>query len=279
MNTKKIVTAKETGFCFGVKRAIGLAEKTLQENKKDVFILGDLIHNREVTKSLEEKGLNKVDDIEQKQGGTLIIRAHGLSPSEIDKAKRKGIKVVDATCPIVTKAQAAATQLEKEGYQVLIVGDKLHAEIKGIVASLKKEALVISSASELNGLKLARRVGLIFQTTQSINVCQEVLAELLNRVDELKVINTICSAIKARQNEAVNLAKEVDLLIVVGDSKSANTIKMRVLCQKYNNNTIQVENADQLNPQAFNTALKIGIVAGASTPEHLIEEVRSKLLG
>lgn len=273
-----VVTAKETGFCFGVKRAINITEKTLeQKNEKDVFILGDLIHNKQVTKELEDKGLKKISDLRERQAGTLVIRAHGLPVSEIDNAKKMGFEVVDATCPIVTKAQRAAIALEKEGYQIVIVGDRNHAEIKGIISALKTEAVAVNSIQELETANLARRVGLIFQTTQSVNICQDVFGELLKRAAEIKVINTMCSAIKKRQDEAVGLAKEVDLLIVVGDAKSANTIKMRALCKMYNSNTVQIENKDQLDPKIFQNISKIGIVAGASTPAHLIEDISNKI--
>lgn len=274
----KVITAKEIGFCFGVKRAIHLTKKALQQKERDVFILGDLIHNRQVIREFENRGLKRVNDIEDREQGTLVVRAHGLPPETIIKAKKQGFDIVDATCPIVKRAQMAARSLEDEGYQIIIVGDKNHAEIKGIVASLKKEAVVISSITELKDIQIGRRVGLIFQTTQSIYLCQEIIGGLLKQAEEIKIINTICSAIKTRQDEAVQIAKDVDLLIVVGDATSANTIKMKMLCEKYNKNTIQIENATELDPKVLLKASKIGIVAGASTPNYLIEEVQRKLL-
>lgn len=272
----RILTPKQTGCCFGVNRAIKLTEETLL-SKKPAYLFGELVHNETITRELSKKGLNVVKGIDDVKCGTLIIRAHGISPDERRKAQEKMIDMVDATCPIVRQAQLAAQRLEKEGYQVVIVGDKNHAEIKGIFGHLKKGALVVGSYQEVDPKKLGKRVGLIFQTTHSIELCRDVLAEVMKVAHEIKVINTICADIRKRQEDAVALAKKADLMIVVGSHKSSNTIKLKKLCLEYNTNTIQIETARGLTPQRLKGVKSVGIIGGASTPDILIEEVKKKL--
>jgi len=259
-----------------VNRAIKLTEETLL-SKKPAYLFGELVHNETITRELSKKGLNVVKGIDDVKCGTLIIRAHGISPDERRKAQEKMIDMVDATCPIVRQAQLAAQRLEKEGYQVVIVGDKNHAEIKGIFGHLKKGALVVGSYQEVDPKKLGKRVGLIFQTTHSIELCRDVLAEVMKVAHEIKVINTICADIRKRQEDAVALAKKADLMIVVGSHKSSNTIKLKKLCLEYNTNTIQIETARGLTPQRLKGVKSVGIIGGASTPDILIEEVKKKL--
>ena len=272
----KILTPRQIGCCFGVKRAIKLTEKTLL-NKKPAYLFGELVHNETITRELSKKGLKIVKGIDDVKCGTLIIRAHGISPDERKKAQEKMIEMIDATCPIVRQAQLAAQRLEKEGYQVVIVGDKNHAEIKGILGHLNKEALVVGSYKEVDPKKLAKKVGLIFQTTHSIELCRDVLAEVMKVAHEIKVINTICADIRKRQEDSVELAKKVDLMIVVGSHHSSNTIKLKKLCLKYNTNTIQIETAKDLVPRQLKGVKSVGIIGGASTPDILIEEVKRKL--
>lgn len=259
-----------------MKRAIKLTEETLL-NKKPAYLFGELVHNETITRELSKKGLKVVRGIDDVKCGTLIIRAHGISPDERKRAKEKRIEIVDATCPIVRQAQVAAQKLEEEGYQVVIVGDKNHAEIKGILGHLKKGALVAGSYNKVAPKKLGKKVGLIFQTTHSIELCRDVLAEVMKVAHEIKVINTICADIRKRQEDAVELAKKVDLMIVVGSHHSSNTIKLNKLCLEYNTNTIQIETAKDLAPRQLKGVKSVGIIGGASTPDILIEEVKKKL--
>lgn len=272
----KISTPKQTGCCFGVNRAIKLTEETLL-NKRPVYIFGELVHNETITRKLSKKGLRVVRGIADVKGGVLIIRAHGISPEERGKAEELKIEIVDATCPIVRQAQVAAQKLEEEGYQVVIVGDKNHAEIKGILGHLNKEALVVGSCKEVDQKKLGKRVGLIFQTTHSIELCRDVLTEVMKTAHEIKIINTICADIRKRQEDAVGLAQKADLMIVVGSHHSSNTIKLKKLCLKYNKNTIQIETAKDLTPRHVKGIKSVGIIGGASTPDVLIEEVKRRL--
>jgi len=278
---RKVIMAKEVGFCFGVKRAINLTRQALAE-RNDVFILGDLVHNKRVTDELEAKGLRKVDDYESEKAGTMVIRAHGLPKTKIQEANDRGLDVVDATCPIVLRAQEAAQTLEARGCQVVIVGDKNHAEIKGILGALEHPALVIDNVAELRAAKenhkLMRKVGVIFQTTHALELCHAIVNEMLMMCKEIQIINTICRPVQNRQDDAVELASKVELMIVVGSRTSANTMELAALCRHHNPNTIHVQNANELPVEAFASYEMIGIASGLSTPEDLVEAVKVKVL-
>ncbi len=274
--------AKEVGFCFGVKRAINLTKQALEE-RGDVFILGDLVHNKRVTDELENRGLRKVEDYTaENAGGTMVIRAHGLPKSKIAEAREQGLEVVDATCPIVLRAQEAAQTLENRGCQVVIIGDKDHAEIKGIIGALENPVIVINSIEGLREAKrshkLLRKVGVIFQTTLALELCNEIVNEMLMMCKEIQIINTICRPVQNRQDDAVGLALKVQLMVVVGSRTSANTMELTELCRHYNPNTIHVQNADELPVSRLADCSLVGIVSGLSTPEDLVEAVREKVL-
>ena len=284
MNTqpkRTVIMAKEVGFCFGVKRAIDKTAQALAD-REDVFILGDVVHNKRVTDALESKGLRKVDDYTSEQSGTMIIRAHGLPQIKIQEARNRGIEIVDATCPIVLRAQESAQTLERDGYNVVIVGDRNHAEIKGILGALQEPALVINSVEELREAKenytLMRKVGVIFQTTLALELCHSIINEMLMMCKDIRIINTICRPVQNRQDDAVELASKVDLMIVVGSRTSANTMELAALCRHYNPNTVQIQNADELSMETFLGCERIGIASGLSTPEDLVEDVRIKAL-
>ncbi len=278
---RKVIMAKEVGFCFGVKRAINLTKQALSE-RSDVFILGDLVHNKSVTDELESKGLRKTDEYNSEQGGTMVIRAHGLPKMKIQEAKSMGVDVVDATCPIVLRAQEAAQTLERDGYQVVIVGDKNHAEIKGILGALQQPAIVIDTIEELHeakeSYKLLRKIGVIFQTTHALELCHEIVNEMLMMCKEIRIINTICRPVQNRQDDAVELASKVELMIVVGSRTSANTMELAALCKHHNSNTVHVQSADELEYASFRDVSVVGLASGLSTPEDLVEAVRVKVL-
>lgn len=277
----KVFLAKEVGFCFGVKRAINMTRQALAEHE-DVSILGDVVHNRAVTSELEARGLKKVHGLEDVRGGTMVIRAHGLPGTEIQAAHGRGLNIVDATCPIVTQAQEAAKELERRGCTVVIIGDKNHAEIKGVMGNLENPAVVIDSVEELREADLdkqrLRKVGVIFQTTHSFELCSEIVRELIAMSKEVQVINTICRPVKNRQMDAVELAQNVDVMVVVGSPTSANTIELKHLCQKYNPRTIHVENCDALKQADFEGVETVGIASGLSTPPDIVEGVKARLM-
>jgi 4-hydroxy-3-methylbut-2-enyl diphosphate reductase len=275
-----IRTASEVGFCFGVKRAIHMTRQALV-HEEEVFILGDLIHNRAVTADLEARGLEKVESIAGRNSGTMIVRAHGLPAAQLQEAHEAGLEIVDATCPIVRQAQEAARELEARGCQVVIIGDRDHAEIKGVLGGLKHPALVVDSVEELRRARLdkllLRKVGVIFQTTHSFELCQQIVTELIGMAKEVQVINTICRPVRNRQLSAVQLAAEVDVMVIVGSRSSANTRELKHLCATYNERTIHVENADELDLAMFEKVEEVGVASGLSTPPELVEGVVDRL--
>ncbi|MCC2670813.1 MAG: 4-hydroxy-3-methylbut-2-enyl diphosphate reductase [Armatimonadetes bacterium] len=277
----RVYLAKEVGFCFGVKRAINMTRQALAEYN-DVSILGDVVHNRAVTSELEARGLVKKNALDEVKGGTMVIRAHGLPQTEIQAASARGLNIVDATCPIVTQAQDAARELERRGCTVIIIGDRNHAEIKGVMGNLENQAVVVDSVEELRAAKLdkrlLRKVGVIFQTTHSFELCSTIVNELITMAKEVQVINTICRPVRNRQMDAVELAERVDVMVVVGSRSSANTIELKHLCHKYNHNTIHVENADELDPKAFDGVSEVGIASGLSTPPEIVEAVKKRIM-
>lgn len=281
MPQRTVLMAREVGFCFGVKRAINLTKQALEE-RESVFILGDLVHNKRVTDELEGKGLKKVDDYDEQTGGTMVIRAHGLAKVKIQEARERGLEVVDATCPIVLRAQEAAQTLENDGYQVVIIGDKNHAEVKGIIGALNEPALVINSVEELHearaSYKLLRKIGVLFQTTLALEMCHPIVNEMMAMCKEVRIINTICRPVQNRQEDALEIAQNVDLMLVVGSRTSANTNELAALCRHYNPNTVHIQNADELPLETFVHCKTVGLASGLSTPDELVEQVREKVL-
>lgn len=277
---RTVILAKEVGFCFGVKRAINLTSQALAE-RKNVFILGDLVHNKRVTDVLADMGLRKAPDMDSGAGGTMIIRAHGLPRNEVQAAVDKGLEIVDATCPIVFRAQEAAQSLEERGCQVVIIGDRNHAEIKGVLGALQNPALVVDSVEELRELKtqrkVMRKVGVVFQTTHALELCRAIINELVFMCKEVQIINTICRPVQNRQDDALALASSVDLMIVVGSRTSANTVELASLCRSHNPHTIEVEGVEDLRDEDFDWASRVGIASGLSTPDYDVEAVRRRI--
>ncbi|MBO8127952.1 MAG: bifunctional 4-hydroxy-3-methylbut-2-enyl diphosphate reductase/30S ribosomal protein S1 [Peptococcaceae bacterium] len=273
----EIKLATKAGFCFGVRRAIDLALKTAQESKGPIYSLGPLIHNPQVVNFLATQGITPIDDFSDITEGTLIIRSHGVQPQLIDAAKNKGLQIIDATCPFVKRAQRLACDLTAQGYQVVVVGDKEHPEVQGIVGWTNGQAIVVENPSEAAGLPVFSKVGVVAQTTQPEYNFDAVVQVLQDRMGEVTVSKTICNAVAERQKAALALACEVDVMIVVGGANSANTRKLTSLCKNTRTPTYAIETADQLDPSWFRNVKIAGLTAGASTPDWIIEEVESRM--
>lgn len=273
----KVILAENAGFCFGVKRAMKLAFESARNSDLPIYSLGPLIHNPQQVEILSQKGVHEISDLESlKSEDVLIIRSHGTTPSILDFAKAKGLKIVDATCPFVVNAQKLAQELNSEGYQVIIVGEGDHPEVVGIMGFTKNEAWVIDKVSTIQNLSKKNRIGVVAQTTQSFENFREVVSALLEKCDELKVFNTICHATTQRQESAIKLAKRVDLMIVIGGHNSANTNRLTSLCKQYVT-TYHIETADEIDKSWFDGIEIVGVTAGASTPEWIVDDVIEKL--
>lgn len=274
----KVIVAKHAGVCYGVQRALDLAQKSVDTAQGSaVYSLGPLIHNPQAVEQLKESGVNVAQSVEEISEGTLIIRSHGVAPEIIDQAKREGLRVVDATCPHVSKAQDAARLLAAQGYCVVIVGEADHPEVAGIKAYAGQDALVVSRADELPARLPSRRVGVVVQTTQVVEGLNEVVSNLLTRTSELRVYNTICSATSLRQTAARELASEVDVVVVVGGHNSGNTTRLAEICREVNPRTFHVETADELEKSWFEGAATVGVTAGASTPDEQMQGVIERI--
>lgn len=273
----KVVVAKDAGYCYGVERALRITLKATKESPKPIFTLGPIIHNPQVVESLKTKGVVPVRILGEAENGTIIIRSHGIDPKIAQEAKEKGLKVIDATCPIVKKAQHCAQQLIEEGYDLVIVGERKHPEVEGIVAYARNHALIVEQPSDLANFPHNKRVGVIVQTTQPFEKLLLVVNKLLPISKEVKIFNTICDATTARQEAARKLSKEVDIMVVVGGKNSANTTRLAEICRDENTTTYHVETAEEIDPKWFSHSATVGVTAGASTPDWLLEEVVRKL--
>jgi len=269
----EITVAKTAGFCFGVKRALELVQSSLESDTSPICSLGPLIHNPAVVAELESKGLKVVSDIKDVKEGRVVIRSHGAGPSIYDYASEQGLELIDATCPFVKNVHELALMLKKEGYQVIIVGENDHAEVIGVLETLSGEALVVNDPRQLDSAYIEYKVGIISQTTQDIATFQQVVSEVLPKTKECRIFNTICLATTQRQQETARLSQEVDLMIVVGGKNSANTKRLAEISAQHGTRTYQVESPDELSPEWFKGVRKVGVTAGASTPDQHITAV------
>ncbi len=283
---KKVKLAKYAGFCYGVKRAVESVQKLKSENPdKEVFVLGELIHNANVIKSLEEIGIRTLYELPEKGEGICVIRSHGESPEVIEKIKQAGFTPVDLTCPDVKKVQQKAVELAKEDYFVVIVGKAEHPEVVAIKANAllwTDKIAVAANVAQLEGyenvIKSHKRVGVVVQTTQMISTLNSIVDYLTTIAKEIHIANTICPSTSMRQNEAKELAQTSGLMVVVGSKKSANTTHLAEILKNITK-TIHIENADELDnfKDLINENDDISVTAGASTPQNLIDEVIKRL--
>lgn len=273
----KVILAKHHGFCYGVKRAVKIAQDSVSLEGK-AYTLGPIIHNPQMVEKLANEGVGMVHSLDDIRQGTVIVRSHGVGPKVYEQAEEKGLTLVDATCPHVKKAQMAAYELSEAGYQVIIVGEKSHPEVKSIFEWSKNRAIIIEHEAELNDIVFFNKVGVVAQTTFSGEEFQKIVDSLIERVENVKVERTICNATEKRQEAAVELANQVDMMIVIGGKNSANTTRLAELCLKKNKHTYHIETVNEINDNWFNKGINtIGITAGASTPDWLIEEVYHKM--
>ncbi len=277
----RVSVAPCAGFCFGVKRALKIAFDAAHKHVRNapIFTLGPIIHNPQVVAKLEQEGLRVVDDLGDLTGGTMIVRSHGLPRKVLEDARRRGIDLVDATCPFVKEAQERAEQLADEGYAVVIVGEEDHPEVLSIAGGLSFPATVIAGPEELDGLPKETKVGVVCQTTQPLGHLTAVVGRLLERSKEIKVFNTICRATFERQVNALGLARRVDVMLVVGGKNSANTRRLWKLCREAGCDAYHIETAEELKPEWFEGKEEVGITGGASTPQWIVDDVVSAVEG
>lgn len=261
-----IEVASHAGVCYGVERALKLAAHAAESARGSVTTLGPLIHNPIVVRDLESAGVKGAQTVDEVESGTLIIRAHGVVPQVIDQARAKGLEVLDATCPYVKKAHMAAEKLVREGYQLIVVGESGHPEVEGILGHAGDAAHVVSTPHDLDGVDLARKVGVVVQTTQTPANLAAIVSALALRTMDLRVVNTICSATQERQDSAAELASRADVMIVIGGKNSGNTRRLAEICMACCPRTHHIEDSSEIQRTWFEGVALVGITAGASTP-------------
>ncbi len=278
-----VILAKTAGFCFGVKRAVETVYQQVDENHDEqIYTYGPIIHNQEVVKDLNDRGvqvLNTVDELKQLTSGIVIIRSHGVSKVVYDILERRGVKCVDATCPFVKKIHNIVAKESSEGAHIIIIGDSKHPEVQGIYGWAGERVTVISNADEAERFSLleGESVCVVSQTTFNYNKFKYLVEILSGKGYNIRVLNTICSATKERQTEAERIANEVDAMIVIGDKHSSNTQKLFEICRNACNNTYYIQTLQDLDLNQLKSVNTVGITAGASTPNNIIEEVQSNV--
>jgi len=272
----EVLLAKHAGFCFGVKRAIEIALKAAREYPP-AFTLGPLIHNPQEVERLKGEGLGVINSLsEVPPGATVVIPSHGFPPEALDEASRMGLRIVDATCPLVKRCQELAEEHRREGLFTVVVGDPDHTEVRGILGHAGPQAVAVPGADALPA-DLPREVGVICQTTQTAGLLASVAAALSRRDIALRLHNTICRATAQRQAAAADLAGIVDVMLVVGGKNSSNTRRLAEACAGTGTPTFHVETAEEVDPGFVLRARRVGVTAGASTPGWVVEALLERL--
>lgn len=275
---KEVIVAKSAGFCFGVQRAVDTVYN--QCGGKNVFTYGPIIHNEEVVKDLENKGVHVINSADEiNDDSTVIIRSHGVSKDVYDSLHEKNVNIVDATCPFVLKIHKIVKEESANGSQIVIIGNENHPEVEGIMGWSLSDTYVIDTSEKAQNLVLdsQRRVCIVSQTTFNYNKFQELVEIVNEKGYDIIVLNTICNATEERQTEAEHIAKEVDAMIVIGGRASSNTQKLFEICKKECENTYYIQTIKDLDLTRLKSTDNVGITAGASTPNNIIEEVQKNV--
>ena len=277
----KVLLAKTAGFCFGVKRAVDTVYQQVEENKDcKIYTFGPIIHNDEVIKDMQAKGVTVLEgeeDLPKAKNGIVIIRSHGVPKRICDRMDELGIQYVDATCPFVKKIHKIAMEKAEEGAFLVVIGNPVHPEVEGIMGWAGEDAAVISTAEEAEHLTVPedRKICVVAQTTFNYNKFKDLVEIISEKSYDVIVLNTICNATKERQTETARIADRVDAMIVIGDKRSSNTQKLFEICKNACNNTYYIQTLDDLNVNQLRSVETVGITAGASTPNNIIEEVQN----
>ena len=272
----KILLAKDAGYCFGVRDAVDMAYNTAEKHD-DVYMLGHIVHNENVVNDLDKAGARVVASIDDvPDGKPILFRAHGTTVNTWNDAKTKDMNIVDATCPLVWEIHEEVKKLEKEGRKIIIVGDHGHDEVVGI-ASQVNNPIIVASPKEAKALKKTKRAGVVSQSTQTIENVQEIINIIMTKVFDLRFVNTICFPTKRNQTQIKELAKQCDVMVVIGSFSSANSKRLTALAKDRNNNSYQVTCAEEIEPKWLEGVETVGVSAGASTPDNIIHDVIIKI--
>ena len=280
----ELTIAKSAGFCFGVTRAVNMVYEAIEKENVPIYTYGPIIHNDEVVKDMEKNGvtvINDLDELSSHEKGVMIIRSHGISKAKYDRIKNCGFEVLNATCPFVSKIHRYVEDYSSKGYDIIIVGSPKHPEVCGIKgwADEKCHVTIINSPEDAeNYMKNStKKLCIVSQTTFNYNKFQDIVEIIAKKGYDITVLNTICNATKERQTEAQSIAETVDAMIVIGDKHSSNTQKLFEICRKACNNTYYIQTLGDLDLNQLGSVETVGITAGASTPNNIIEEVQNNV--
>jgi (E)-4-hydroxy-3-methyl-but-2-enyl pyrophosphate reductase len=273
----EIIIAQNIGFCFGVERAYKLSLKALNESQGKCQMLGNLVHNEKVINDLKQKGLEFISSVDQAGSGTVIIRAHGVADKIIKELEGKDVVVIDATCLLVKKAQDFARQLFKEKRQVIIIGEKDHAEVKAINGAIDNQGLVIESFKEIESIPRDKPIGIVIQTTQDAQKTKIFLEKIKQEFKDVVVHETFCHAVSKRQDEVRELANKVDFVLVVGSKTSANTQRLIEIVSSQNRKVYGIQDKKDIKKEWFNKDIKVGLISGTSAPGWIISQIVQEL--
>ena len=263
------------GFCFGVAITVKKAEEAVDAREK-VTTLGHVVHNPQMVESLESRGLRNAGSVDDVDSGALFVRAHGLPVEVFEKAKTKGLEIIDATCPMVTKIHVQAEKLKADGYKIVVIGDPAHPEVKGTLSHVPG-AWCIQRVEDVEKLPRSSKVGVVVQSTWSGQGFTEIVQALSAKYYEVRAVNTICTDTHNRQSEASALADEVEVLVVVGGKSSANTKHLAELAEHHGARAFHIEGPEELRPEWFAGVERAGLMSGASTPGWLVDEVAERM--
>ncbi len=278
----EVIVAKTAGFCFGVKRAVESVYRQIEANEgRPIYTYGPIIHNEEVVKDLEKKGvqvLNTEEELAALKEGVVIIRSHGVGKHIYDILNKPGIAVVDATCPFVKKIHRIVQEENAKGRRVIIIGNEHHPEVEGIKGWGDDRTMIVESETQIDELSLLsdEKVSIVSQTTFNYKKFQDLVEKILKKGYDSSVLNTICNATQERQSEAREIASKVEAMIVIGGKSSSNTQKLYDICRRECEHTYYIQTFDDLDPESVSSVRSVGITAGASTPKNIIEEVHTK---
>ncbi len=271
----KIRIAKNSGFCFGVKRAIKMAmDKSEKYNK--LSTLGPIIHNPQMVSKLENQGVKSIESLEESSGEPIIIRSHGITSSTYNQLHKMNVEIIDATCPYVKNAQESGAKLSKEGYTVFIVGSANHPEVKAISSYIDGESYIVKTPEEIPKKNFSK-IGVVCQTTQQFSKLEAIVQKLIHQSKEIRIINTICTATTLRQESTRKLAQDCDIMIVIGGKNSSNTKMLAVISKEFIP-TYHIETENEIKEKWFKNVENIGLTAGASTPDWIITNVYNKII-
>ena len=276
----EITVAKTAGFCFGVKRAVEKVYDQIATGKKPIYTYGPIIHNEEVVRDLEEKGvINSKEELEALKEGVVVIRSHGVGREIYELLERQGLELVDATCPFVKKIHKIVREQCEAGRRVIIVGNEHHPEVEGIKGWGNEYTLAVESLEEFENLALRpdEKLCIVAQTTFNYNKFQDLVEKISKTYYDILVLNTICNATQERQVEARQIASQVDVMIVIGGKNSSNTQKLYEICRRECKHTYYIQTLEDFKPEITGTVRSVGITAGASTPNQIIEEVHTNV--